>query len=374
MKIAFVIDKLNFGGAEQQLLQLVKNLPNDRFKISVVVFHDGGNLQNQLDAITDVNAYTLHKRKPWDIFRTFHQLLSLMRYIRPDIINSYLGVTNELSLIVGRLLNIKVAWSIRVSDIDLSDFNWAARCSFLLSSRLSQYADLVILNSQAGLKHHVRNGYKNHNMIVIPNGIDTMRFRPEHERGNKLLSEWGLHVGIPVIGIIGRIHPMKDHLTFLHAAAEAIKEGENIQFVCVGNGEKGYEQELKSLSVSLRLSDKLLWLDSRYDMVAVYNALNILTSASAYGEGFSNTIGEAMACGVPCVVTDVGDSREIVGDCGIVVPPKDANAMKEGWKEILNLNSKDESALRIASRKRIIEKYPLEKMIHKTETAFFEIQ
>ncbi len=373
MRIAFVIDKLNFGGAEHQLVQLVRNISKRRFEVRVIIFHAGGDLRNRLDEIPGVTVHSLCKKNRWHLFKTVFRLFRLVRGFQPDVIHSYLSGTNEICLMVARLLNIKVVWGIRVSDIDAADFHPITRFSFFLGSRLSRYTDLVIVNSYAGLGYHIQCGYPKDKMTVIHNGIDIDRFHPDRRSGLKLISELGVPQNIPLIGIIGRLHPMKDHTTFIHAAAELIKKGEKVRFVCVGNGEDGFKQRLKALSASRGLSDRLLWVDARPDMASVYNALTILSSTSAYGEGFSNTIGEAMACGVPCVVTDVGDSRHIVGDCGIVVPPKDPYALMKGWMKILGSDPQNLQTIRRNSRQRIVDHFALERMIQKTETALLNM-
>jgi glycosyltransferase involved in cell wall biosynthesis len=157
---------------------------------------------------------------------------------------------------------------------------------------------------------------------------------------------------------------MKDHPTFFKAAALLVQEHRNVRFMCIGDGSVDYKLELQSLSKELRLKDRLIWAGTRNDMPAVYNAFDIATSSSSYGEGFPNVIGEAMACGVPCVVTDVGDSALITDDIGIVVPPNNPEALKSGWKQLLE---KDRSEIALRGRVRIVENFSVKQLIRQTE-------
>jgi glycosyltransferase involved in cell wall biosynthesis len=204
-------------------------------------------------------------------------------------------------------------------------------------------------------------------MVVISNGIDTERFQPDSEAGAKVRSEWGISEKIILIGLVGRLDPMKDHPTFLKAAALLCKEREDVHFVCVGIGSEHYTLELQQLTSELDISEKVIWAGGRSDMPTVHNALNIASSSSSYGEGFANVIGEAMACGVPCVVTDVGDSAWIVGDTGIVVPPKNPEALAAGWNSLLNLAVTERVALAEKARKTIVENFSLRNLVQKTE-------
>jgi glycosyltransferase involved in cell wall biosynthesis len=144
----------------------------------------------------------------------------------------------------------------------------------------------------------------------------------------------------------------------------------SVRFVCIGDGKGPYKSEIHSLCRRLGLNSSIIWVGERYDMPAVYSALDIVTSTSSYGEGFPNVIGEAMACGVPCVVTDVGDSAIIVGETGIVVPLKDPQALADGWRSMLKrLNDKSYSIKEMA-RARIVSHYSSEIFVQKTSKMF----
>jgi glycosyltransferase involved in cell wall biosynthesis len=216
------------------------------------------------------------------------------------------------------------------------------------------------------LDHAVANGFPKNRMVVIPNGIDTERFCPEPEARQRVRAEWGVAEDEKLIGLVGRLDPMKDHPTFLRAASLLSQERDDVHFVCVGDGPAGYRRELHVLTENLGLVQHLTWAGVREDMSAVYNALDIVTSSSAYGEGFSNVVGEAMACGVPCVATDVGDSAWIVGDQRLVVPPSNPEALAARWQDVIDKASEAQSSIGLNLRERVVHNFSLDHMIERT--------
>src|SRR6185437_6829745 len=173
-----------------------------------------------------------------------------------------------------------------------------------------------------------------------------------------------------LVGLVGRIDPMKNHATFLQAAALLAARGDRLRFVCVGGGNSGFAQGIKALATRLGLDPRLVWAGPRNDMAAVYSALDIAVSSSC-GEGFSNVIAEAMACGRPCVVTDVGDSARIVGECGAVVAPGDPPALADAVERVATRLEDPDGAARLhaMARTRIEDTYSLDVLLRNSEQA-----
>ncbi len=207
-------------------------------------------------------------------------------------------------------------------------------------------------------------------MAFIHNGINTEHFIPDRNAGASVRAEWGINKKTILIGLVARMDPMKDYLVFLKAAQIFVQRHKSVCFVCVGDGPMDYKEKLYSLSEESGLSDFIIWAGLRSDMPAVYSALDIVTSTSSYGEGFSNVIAEAMACGVPCVVTDVGDSALIVGDTGLVVPIKDPEALANGWMNMLKRLENNACLSSKKTRERIVSNYSVELLIKKTSALF----
>jgi glycosyltransferase involved in cell wall biosynthesis len=368
--IFFLIRSLNIGGTECQLVELIRGLDKNAFEITVALFYDEGTLRNELIAIEGVKYIPLFKSGRWDFIRFCTRLITVLRRLRPHILYSFLPDANLVGLILGRLVCVKrIVWGVRASNMDVSRYDWLARLSLSLSAFLSRFPNAIIVNSFAGLRFHKDIGYKTERMSVIPNGIDTKLFKPDHPSGCRLRDEWGIEERI-MIGLVGRLDPMKDHTTFLQAVKIFDQKECSVCFICIGDGKEPYKSEIHSLCMTLGLNGSLIWTGARSDMIAVYNAMDIVTSSSSFGEGFPNVIGEAMACGVPCVVTDVGDSAIIVGETGVIVPPEDPQALADGWRSMLKrLNDKSYSIKEMA-RVRIVSHYSSEIFVQKTSKKF----
>jgi len=362
MKIVFLVRSLNYGGAERQLTLLSKGLRQRGHDVVVVVFYSGGPLEKELvDA--QVRVRPLNKRGRWEVFGFLIRLIQVLREERPDILHGYLHDANLMTMIPKFLtLCTKVVWGVRCSHIDLRQYDWLAWVEFKVNCWLSILPDAIIANSHVGRDYHLALGYPAEKTVVIPNGIDTERFRPNPLARRRIREEWGIKEQEELIGLVGRLDPMKDHPIFIEAAALLAKRRSEIRFVCVGGGPDEYRAELQRHAKQLGLEDRLLWVGIREDMPAVYTALDIAVSSS-YGEGFANVIGEAMACGVPCVVTNVGDSARVVADLGEVVPPKDPVALRDAIERLLDKKPHTPAQVRL----RIVEGLSAEAMVVNTE-------
>lgn len=366
--ILFLVRSLDRGGAERQLVVLAKGLARRGHAVAVAVFFGGGVYEAEL-AEADVRVINLGKQGRWDVLPFLNRLVRLLRKERPAVMHSYLGVPNILATVLKPLLpGIRIVWGVRASNVDLSRYDWLSRLAYSLECRLARFADCIIANSCAGKRYAVANGFPEGKIIVIPNGIDTTYFRFDSKGRQQVRSEWALGEDEMLVGLVARLDPMKDHPSFLEAASHIARGRHDVRFVCVGDGSADYVEAIKQQAVALGLIEQLIWAGARDNMPAVYSALDIATSSS-FGEGFSNTIAEAMACGVPCVVTDVGDSAHIVGDLGSVVAPGDGSALAAAIQHLTNLPPAERRALGDAGRARIVSEFGLDRLVQRTEQA-----
>lgn len=362
MKILFLIRSLNRGGAERQLVVLAKGLRERGHDVVVAVFYSGGELEKEL-LNAGVRIRPLNKRGRWDVFHFLHQLIRVMREERPNLLHGYLEDPNVMAVILKPFFpKVRIVWGVRNSSTDLKGCDWLGRLSFNLSRWLSQFADTIIVNSHVGRECHVKSGYPSARMVTIPNGIDAERFRPDLEAGRRLRGEWNVKDHETLIGLVGRLDVRKDHPVFLGAATLLAKQWKNTRFVCVGGGPADYRIRLQTLANQLGLQERVLWVGVRQDMPAVYNALDIAVSSSCT-EGLPNAIGEAMACGVPCVVTDVGDSAWVVGGTGEVVPLKNPVALANAIERMLGRKTYDPARI----RKRVVDQLSVTSLVTNTE-------
>jgi len=362
VKIFILCHSLNVGGAERQINVLAKGLQRVGHDVIVGVFYSGGALEEELK-VSGICIVDLKKRGRWDNILFLVRLMNSIKVTKPNIIYGFLCTPNILTVLLKPFFSeIKSVWGVRSSNVDLYRYDWLYRLTYRVECFLSRFADVIICNSAAGMEYAAKHGFPKNLMTVIPNGIDLDIFKPDPEARDRVRDEWGITKNELLIGLVARLDPMKDHPTFLHAAALLANQKTNVRFVCVGDGSEPYRSELRLLASKLGLDERLQWVGSRFDMPAVCNAFDIACSSSS-GEGFSNTIIEAMACGVPCVVTDVGDSAVIVGEIGVVVQPASPEALCDAFLSLLDKVSHD---LRVASRTSIEVRYSNERLVANT--------
>jgi glycosyltransferase involved in cell wall biosynthesis len=357
-----------FGGAERQLADLVCGLQRRGHEVTLVTFYPGGGMLADVER-AGVRVVSLDKTGRWDIPGFLFRLVRVLRRERPEIVHGYLGLANSLLALTRPIHRAKVVWGVRASDIDLSRYHWVARVDAWLEQKLSRFPHLIIANSHAGRQYAIGLGYPAGKMTVIHNGIDLDRFQRDEPGRERVRADWGVRPDELLIGRIGRIDPQKDQPTFLNAAATVASVRPDARFVIVGNDKFGEQDEITPLVERLNLGDRLIWAGHRADMAAVHSAFDLCVSSSAFGEGTPNVLAEAMACGTPCVTTDVGDSAIAVGAFGSVVPRRDPVALAQAILAAL-----DAPVDRAALRAHVAADFSLDHLITATETAIARLR
>ena len=365
MRILLLCRSLGVGGAERQLVILAKGLHQQGHQVTVMVFYANGALEKDLHE-NGITVFDLRKSGRWDVLPFFVRAVLVVWKLKPSVIYGFLGTPNILTAFLKPIFpRARVVWGVRASNMDLDRYDWLSRLSYRIECRLSRFADLIICNSRSGLEYAAAHGFPEGRMTVIPNGIDTEHFKSDAAARERIRAGWGIGEKEMLIGLVARLDPMKDHPTFFRAAAMLARERSDVRFVCVGDGSEPYKSELYHQASVLGLNERLIWAGARHDMPAVYNALDFSTSSS-YSEGFPNTIAEAMACSVPCVVTDVGDAKQIIGDTGYVVVPGNPPALVSAWQEALDEGGVEKASRSQRARERIIKHFSLERLIEET--------
>lgn len=359
----FLVRSLDYGGAERQLVVLANGLQSRGHDVSVALFYGGWAAEQELLA-GGVRIVHLDKGGRWDIVRFAKRLLHIVREEQPVVIHGYHGTPNLMTLLPKLFCSgVKIVWGIRCSNMDWRRYDWVVTPLARVTAWLSKFADAHIANSQAGLSYHVAMGYPAEKMIYVPNGVDTERFRPDRLLGDRVRDEWGISAGELLVGLVARLDPMKGHAVFLDAAARLAKLNPRVKFVCVGDGPASYRSELHRHTQRIGLGHRLRWAGSRADMPAVHNALDLAVSCSVYGEGVSNAISEAMACGIPCVASDVGDSAWVIGSTGTIIPPNDPERLAQAMAEALTASRPAAAMI----RQRILKHLSLDALVTTTE-------
>ena len=362
MRLLFLARSLEVGGAERQLGALAAGLRKRGHEVEIAVFYGGGALE-ELPRAAGVPVVPLGKRSRWDLLGFSRRAVREIRRFDPDVIYGFLVAANLLAIAARPFAarRARVAWGLRASFMDWTRYDRFQGMTFRLSRRAARFADLLIVNSDAGAEYHRKAGFPTGALRVVPNGIDVATFRPDRARGAALRTLWGVADGERLYGIVARLDPMKDHGTFLAAAARVGDADPSARFVAIGTGPERYAAELRSLPSARRLGSRMIWAGEVADVAAAYNALDALVLSSA-GESFPNAVAEAMACGVPCVVTDVGDAARIVDGTGLVVPPGDDAAIAEAIRRLAERRPPV-----VEARDRIVREYSIEAMCEATE-------
>ncbi len=371
LRLVILSRSLDYGGAERQIVALARGLHERGHRVVVAVLYSGGPLEHDLQA-AGVPVQSFAKRGRWDVIGFLLRLMRFLRRERPQIVHGYLEFQNVLATLTQPIHRGRVVWGVRASDRPMARYDWLVQVVNRFERVASRFPDLIISNSHAGRAHVLSLGFPANRVIVIPNGIDTDRFRPDPVAGRRLRDELGISHSDAVVGLVGRFDPMKDHPSFLTAAAQLAAQRAEVRFLSVGAGPAETAAALAARAERLGVASRVIWAGPRGDMPAVFNALDVAVSASSSGEGFPNVVGEAMACGVPCVVTDVGDSARVVGDRGEVVPPRDPIALAAGIDRLLTRaqqNDLDPAAIRM----RIVEEFSVRSLVEQTEAVLTSV-
>ncbi len=326
----FVIRSLAAGGAERQLTLLACALACDGHQVELITFYSGGEFEEEIEKC-GVNLISLHKTGRWDLVGFFARLLKAVRASSGDVVIGFLeGANIILSSVRPLLKGRKVVNRMASTYMDTARYDWLSGWSFGAELWFARRADLVITNSNAGMVRAENAGVDPGKLAVVPNAVDSDKFRPDIRASRALRDEWEVGNDEYIVGLVGRLDPMKDHPNFVAAAEIVLQERSDVIFVCVGGGsDEKYEAQVKLRAQRLVDSGRFLFLGFRNDLPGIYSAIDV-TVLSSYGEGSPNSIIESMACETTCVVTDVGDARRIVGETGTVVPARDARLLADG--------------------------------------------
>jgi glycosyltransferase involved in cell wall biosynthesis len=357
-RIMHVITDLYAGGCEMMLLKLL-SATNANMDQVVVSLGDTGTLGPRISEL-GIPVHALGVRRSRNPVRLL-SIVSLVRRVKPHLIVGWMyhgNLAASLAAVAARG-HVPVFWNIQQSLYDISSERRSTAALIRLGGPLSGQPASIIYNTRVGAQQHEAFGYCGTNRIVIPTGFDCLQFRPDAEARRQVRAELGLPENAVVVGLIARYHPMKDHAGFLKAAGLVAQSHPEVRFLLAGIRITPSEPDFQNLLREHKLEDRVLLLGERKDMPRIAASLDIACSASAWGEGFSNAVGEAMACGVPCVVTDVGDSAYLVADTGLAVPPRQPEAFAKALSQLVAGGPSYRRQLGQAARQRIEREFSL---------------
>jgi glycosyltransferase involved in cell wall biosynthesis len=369
--VVHLITDLDVGGAEMMLARLVEHSDSTRVSSAVICLTAPGAVAERIRRAR-VPLYSVDMRPRRLNGLALWRLSRCLRRLKPDVLQTWLYHSDLTGLVAGTLAQVpNVVWNIRCGELQPGDHAFSLRSIIRSLAWLSHVPATVVANSAAGKRVHEQLGYRPRRWAIIPNGIDTEEFRPAVGARLQVRRELGLGDDCPLVGVLARVHPMKDHGTFLKAAAAIAGTRSDVRFVLAGRGVQE-DPGLAAIVRDLGLSSRVHRLGERADAANLLSAFDVAVSSS-YSEAFPNVVAEAMACGTLCVVTDTGDSAAIVGDTGVVVPPRDAAALSHGINRLLHLDANARRALSIAARDRIVTEFSIQRSVSMYEALYAEL-
>ena len=362
MRITHIITDLDTGGAEMMLYKLLASLRDEALNSSVIILMGRGVITKQIEALgVKVEALDLRQGEypSWQVIK---RLRYFIQDFNPDIIQGWMYHGNIAATIAVFLYQpirkkVKLFWNVRQTLYDLKNEKPQTRYLIVLGRWLSFFAHSIIYNSKLSAEQHCNVGYSVKKTKIIPNGFDLQKFKPDQQHRQQLREELKINDNVLLIGHISRLHPMKDHATLLRAIDRVVGSlsstgsKQEVLFLLIGHG----------VTSELSKNPAIRFLGERTDIPRIMSALDIVVSSSAWGEGFPNVIGEAMASEVPCVVTDVGDSAYIVGKYGRVCRAGDDQCIASSLLQLIE-NKQERKTTGKQARKRIKENYSMDKI------------
>ncbi len=362
--MALAIRSLNIGGAERQFLELAKNIDKSKFDVVIYTMYKGPQ-DNIANALEGVEHIPLGKKNRYDNISFMKNYIKSLDAQKPDVIYSFLQEMNLFSLWARAFTKNKhkVVWGFRASDMNLKKYGKFPQLLFWLQKKSSPHVDKIIANSHASVGFHKKMGYDVSKATVVHNGINVERFRPDEAKREAFRKEHGLGEDDIAIGIVSRVSYMKGYPILAQSMKKLMQENDKVRLFAVGGGEDAIQKECEALLGEY--NKRVTWFGEQKSVESdFYNGLDIYTSSSVFGEGFSNSVAEAMCCEVPVVATKVGDSHIVVGETGMMVEKENVDALYLGLKQMIESDYKAKGK---EARARIVENFSTMSMIKNSE-------
>ena len=369
MKITHIITGLAAAGAETTLYHLLAAMNRQEYQNEVISLTDRGATAARIEGLgVPVRALAMMRSVPNPL--AIRRIAKILRRSRPHLVHTWMYHSNLLGGLAAQAAGgIPVIWGIHHSKIDSRDTKrftvWTVRACAWFSRQLPVR---IICCANSSELAHIQLGFDPQKMEVIYNGIDSEVFQPNPEARLALRSRLGVPPDALLIGMAGRLHRHKDQKNFFAAARLLRGEFPNVHFVLCGEGIVPENPKLSD-EVADGLQGCCHLLGLQREMPAFYSGLDIAANSSL-SEAFPLAVGEAMACGIPCVVTDVGDSPAIVGDTGRIVPPQQPALMASAWRELIHAGAETRQILGQAARERVVTHFSVTQFAQRYQSLY----
>lgn len=363
MKIFHVITGLNNGGAESSLYRLTTA---DSYNQHIVISLTDMGIYGERLSQAGLHVDALHMKRgsisPLSVFKLF----ALIKSVKPDVVQTWMYHADLIGGIAARLAGTKaIAWGVRNSTLDSCTTSRSTRLVAKICAFISKVIPTKITTCSTNAKQvHIELGYHADKFAVIPNGYDLKKLFPDSDSRALCKSKWGFSQEDIIIGVVARWDPQKDHKNLVNALGKL--SATNLKCVFIGTNMDANNTDLVNMVSASGASKSIYLMGPTTEIALVMNGLDLHILPSAYGEAFPNVVAEAMACGTPCIATDVGDAEFIIGDTGWIVPPCDsdalANAIQSALDQMGNIEMWKQKQMQCAQR--ITDLFSIEKMVN----------
>ena len=364
-----LITGLGVGGAENQLVNLMKVWINGPIRHVVVSLTDDGPMAEPLREL-GIKVVALNTKRNWTSLSAVPKFSAIVQQVRPDVIQTWMYHADLIGGLVAKLRKIPCVWNIRQANLSPEVNRRSTLATMRLCASLSPFVPhRIVTNAYLAKDVHVAAGYQAHKFVIIPNGFNTQTFEYKPQLRDIVRSQLGIQQDAFVIGHVARLDPQKDHGTLFKAIKTHLAQNASTVFLLIGSGLQAdnptVQAWLKEYGITPHSSASetpqasgLRLLGRRSDVPDLLNAMDAFVLTSR-GEAFPNVLGEAMLSGVPCVSTDVGDVRSIVGDTGFVTDVGDVDAIESAWTRLIQETESERTARREQCIRRIQDNYSM---------------
>lgn len=374
MIVAHIITGLEDGGAEAVLYRLCLA---DKKNMHVVISLQGQAKYGSLLNKAGITVHCLDMPRGKLTLSGIWKLARVLRQLHPNVVQTWMYHADLIGGLVARFVGIrKVFWGLHTTTLEKGKTRRATIVVARINALLSRWIPKRIVScSQKGVIVHQALGYATDKLQFIPNGYDLRQFFPDSPAGRVLKSTLAIPDQVPVLGMVARFDPQKDHLNLIAALGLLKQSGRDFRCALVGIGMNETNTVLVEWIDEYKVRDRVLLLGQRNDIPVFMNALDVHVLSSLYGEAFPNVLCEAMACGTPCITTDVGDAGFIVGDTGWVVPVSAAESLSHAMAGAIERRLADPAAWKrrqVEAVKRILDNFSIEIMVDNYNRAWTE--
>ena len=363
-KILIVSTGLGMGGAERSLYNFLLAGAAEKYDCTVLSLRDGGYWGDELESIgIEVLALNLHRPAMWRKSKTVLKKAITLKNLA--IIQGWMYHGNLVASALHFFLyrKTKIFWSVRQTLYDLKKEKFLTQLVIKICACISAYVDCTIYNSEVSMEQHKLFGFVS-DSILIENGYDEAMITPQNFDKLKFRKKIGCLSETVIVGHVARLHPMKNHVNFINAMMKLCDEKPHVKVLMIGRGVPAFVQN----KIQAKYEDKFLLLEETADIYKYMCVFDIFCLSSSWGEGFPNVLAEAMILRVPCVATDVGDSRRILGECGFVLNEPSEESLYCSLNELVSMPQKKRLNIGWLGQERIKQDFSLTTQANKIKS------